>query len=179
MYVRNLLILFVVLFCLSCQSDDSKSEELVSSYDTISIKSSVSPVERSTALPDLEDSVLVTNSLITFKTIFLDRFSKDSLFQIDHIKFPLVNKGYKDNIETGEGDFYTELSGKDRWTMMNLKYDSSGFYQEYDRCTQEFEMKGNDSVKITYRGIDNGIYFGYIFAKDPVWKLVETWDFSN
>lgn len=179
MKVSNLAFAFVVLFCLSCQSGDSRSEEMVSSYDTTGIKTPVSPVERSAALPDLEDSVLVTNSLKTFRTIFLDRFSADSLFQIEHVKFPVVHKGYKDNIETGEGVFYSEVSGKDHWEKLNLKYDSSGFYQEYDRYTQEFDMIGNDTVKITYRGIDNGIFFGYIFAKDTVWKLVETWDFSN
>ena len=127
----------------------------------------------------LHDSILTTDSLYIFKTYFLDRFSSDSLFQIKYAVFPLLEKGYERNVKTDEDVYFEKKLELKDWRHMDLRYDSSVYYREYGRYTQNFEMIGNDTIKINYRGIDNGIFFGYTFAKDTTWKLVSFWEFSN
>jgi hypothetical protein len=168
---KLLSISLLVLFC-SCQGN----ETALSESNTIQIDSVPAPVIKDAAV--LNDTILSTSDIITFKTLFLTRFSSDSLFQISFTKFPFIEKGYERNLETNEDYLYEKRTSIKGWRHVDLRYDSSAYYQKYDKYTQDLEKKG-DTIHINYRGLDNGIYFGYTFAKDSVWRLVSMYDFSN
>jgi hypothetical protein len=126
-----------------------------------------------------KDTILSTSDIVTFKNLFLPRFSSDSVFQLSLTKFPFIEKGYERNLETNEDYLYEKRTGIKGWRHVDLRYDSAAFYQKYDKYTQDLEKVGSDTIHINYRGVDNGICFGYTFAKDSVWKLVSMYDFSN
>lgn len=171
--MHKLLIINLLVLLFACQGNEttfSKNSKILK--DTI-------PVVSSKPKDILSDTILSTSDIVTFKTLFLTRFSSDSVFQISFTKFPFIEKGYERNLETNEDYLYEKRTGIKGWRHVDLRYDSSAFYQQYDKYTQDVDKVGSDTIHVNYRGVDNGIYFGYTFAKDSVWKLVSMYDFSN
>jgi hypothetical protein len=177
--MRTLIILSIITLIVSCQRNDSSKDGSISSVDTFMKTDSSVLNNNLPKVQEINDSILSTSNLNTFKTLFIDKFSTDSLFQIKFTVFPFIEKGYERNVETTEDIYFEKKYSSKKWIHLDLRYDSSKFYKENDRITQNFEMIGRDTIKIKYSGMDNGVFFGYIFAKDSVWKLVETWDYSN
>ena len=172
-FMYKLLSINLLFFLFACQGNESTIIE----SNKIQKDTARALVSEQTGV--LNDTVLSTADLITFKTLFLTRFSSDSVFQITFTKFPFIEKGFERNLETNEDFMYEKKTSLRGWKHVDLRYDSSAYYQKYDKYTQEVEKISNDTIHINYRGVDNGIYFGYTFAKDSVWKMVSMYDFSN
>lgn len=176
--MRVIIIISLLILIVSCSGNDSNKIELTTSIDTNAFSNTMPSFESHPSF-EIEDSVLSTNNLNTFKDLYLLKFSIDSLFQIKYTVFPIRERGYERNMETDEETHYEKISHLKDWRKVDFRYDSSAYYQEYDKYIQTFERIGEDTIKVKYQGVDNGIYCGYTFAKDSVWKLVYTWDYSN
>jgi hypothetical protein len=104
---------------------------------------------------------------------FFKKFTMDSLFQIERIKFP-----WRLLITTEDGETVEETS-RDNWTHLTFYYEDSYASRQIDAYTQEIKNYG-DTVKLEIRGVDNGIYTDYEFVKENTrWFLVSGKDFSN
>jgi Domain of unknown function (DUF4348) len=101
---------------------------------------------------------------------FFDKFRSDSLFQVERIKFP-----WKIPAEDGE----ELVINKTEWQHADFFYHDNYASREVDAYTQKIVTYG-DTVKIEQRGVDNGIYVDFVFAKiDNKWFLYSEKDLSN
>ncbi|QYS89040.1 DUF4348 domain-containing protein [Flavobacterium davisii] len=99
---------------------------------------------------------------------FLDAFSKDSVFQVSRVTFPLVLEEWIDP-ETGTGK---KLIDKKAYETIDFRYPKDALTREFDRYTQTVKFKDNKAV-VEIRGVDNGIYADYIFEKiNGKWLLI-------
>jgi hypothetical protein len=104
---------------------------------------------------------------------FFKKFTADSLFQIERIKFP-----WRVLMTTEDGKTVEETHKED-WTYSTFYYDDSYASRQEDAYTQEIKNYG-DTVKLELRGVDNGIHVDYEFVKDSrKWILVSGKDYSN
>ena len=122
--------------------------------------------------------ILTLISLIAFGQSnfesFLERFSKNKAFQLEHIIFPVTSVYLSEN---GEDEITKKISISN-WVHQDLSYDSSAFYREYDQYIRKINTK-NSEVEVEFRGIDNGINFGYIFIyQQHSWYLKRYYDLS-
>lgn len=101
---------------------------------------------------------------------FFDKFKSDSLFQIERVKFPWTIPSEDDE---------KIVINKADWQHADFSYDDNFAAREIDAYTQEIVTYG-DTVKIELRGVDNGIYIDFVFAKiDNKWFLYAEKDLSN
>ncbi|WP_444666809.1 DUF4348 domain-containing protein [Flavobacterium columnare] len=99
---------------------------------------------------------------------FLEVFSKDSVFQLSRVTFPLVLEEWIDP-ETGTEK---KLIDKKTYEILDFRYPKDALTREYDRYTQTVKFKDNKAV-VEIRGVDNGIYVDYIFEKiNGKWLLI-------
>lgn len=104
---------------------------------------------------------------------FLEKFSNDSLYQIDHIEFPLPFSGFSYSDNEDEPDLVdTTIALKD-WTLLNLIDELNGLM-----VLSNIELR-NKYRNIFYRGIGCGIWVKYTFQKiNSKWKLTKIEDQS-
>lgn len=105
---------------------------------------------------------------------FLKTFRKDTSYQLRRVIFPFVVKSrdFDDNL-TSEEIFHEE------WIHLGFDYKEEYSTRPIDAYTQQIKIYP-DSAKIEYRGIDNGIYFDYLFFRiDGKWYLESEEDYSN
>lgn len=122
----------------------------------------------------------VTDSLTVSKTgagedfdEFFQKFTTDSLFQMDRIKFPFRVIWREEDGET------THETEKDMWTHSTFYYENSYASRQIDAYTQDIKQY-RDSVVLEQRGVDNGIHVEYIFMRDNgKWVLFTGRDYSN
>ena len=108
---------------------------------------------------------------------FLDQFGADSIFQKEHIKYPLVWK-YLDSDIDGLNTSVDSVK-KSEYLYRDFTEDKTAMQQEYDQYTIEI-TKPSDTVFYTLKGYDNGIFMHYKFIfKDNKWLLVEINDKST
>ena len=101
---------------------------------------------------------------------FFDKFRKDSLFQIERVKFPWIIPS-----ENGE----SIVINKTQWLHANFDYHDSLAERKIDAYTQRISTYG-DTVKIELRGVDNGLHIDFVFAKiHDKWFLYSEKDLSN
>lgn len=99
--------------------------------------------------------------------IFLTEFSKDSLFQISRVKFPLEITELNDDFEPFE-----KKLDINEYRKIDLRYDDSLKNRQYDKYTQKIELI-KDKAKVEIRGIDNGIMTDVFFQKiEEKWTLI-------
>ena len=140
------------------------------SLTAVSDKDTTSIVAEETKIHVSKSMTIQTEEFETF----FDIFSTDSLFQKSKIRFPFPEIFY--DIE--DNQTIDSLKPSD-WTFLDLKYDSTAYYRQIDAYEQIFEIS-SDKAKVGFRGIDNGIYFDYIFERlDSTWQLVKYVDYSN
>jgi len=160
----NFLLLLLTLTFISCSNSSDKklaSEQTTSNETTV-----VSPKTeeyRSPNVPADVDSKFET---------FIEYFSKDSLFQISRIDFPLKVKA-----SDGNGETETIINKSD---FRKLTFgDKSAKTREFDKYEQTYKIEGNKAVVET-RGIDNGIFIDTYFEKiNGKWELVTSVDSSD
>jgi len=115
----------------------------------------------------------VQDSVVTDFKQFLELFSADSEFQMNHVVFPL--KYISVDIEENEE---IKLIKRQDWKMLHFKNDSQTQNRDIDAYDQVIEIN-SDSAKVLIRGIDNGINIDFIFEKkDESWFLIEWGDYS-
>ncbi|MDR7210043.1 DUF4348 domain-containing protein [Flavobacterium piscis] len=107
---------------------------------------------------------------------FLNNFSRDSIFQISRIKFPLKIKEI-DNENMIQ--LIEKTIPKSEYSKLDFTYSKDALTRELDRYSQKIVFKNNIAV-VEIRGVDNGIYSDFSFEKiDGKWFL-KTWkDQSN
>lgn len=106
--------------------------------------------------------------------IFFNKFTSDSLFQLERVKFPftLVTWNIDENLATEE-------ISREHWRYLRFEYKPEFGTRDIDAYTQEIEIY-TDSAKVEIRGVDNGIYVDYIFNKvEGKWTLTLGRDYSN
>jgi hypothetical protein len=149
--IKNIFIT-AVLSLFSCGSKSTDSNGAYKSADSLT-------VSRSNDLEDFDE--------------FFKKFTTDSLFQIERIRFPLRLR-----MTTEDGERVEEISKED-WTFSTFLYDDSYATREVDAYTQEIKNYG-DTVKLEQRGVDNGIHVDYAFVTESgAWILVSGKDYSN
>ncbi|MBF6640277.1 DUF4348 domain-containing protein [Flavobacterium sp. J49] len=106
-----------------------------------------------------------------FKT-FLGFFSKDSIFQVSRVKFPLKVMEVDENnmLESKEN-----VIQKNEYSTLDFEYPKDALTRELDRYTQNIKTKGNETV-IEIRGVDNGIYSDFFFEKVGGKWFLKSWD---
>ncbi|WP_066627988.1 DUF4348 domain-containing protein [Labilibacter marinus] len=104
---------------------------------------------------------------------FLELFSSDSTFQLNHILFPL-----KFTSIDMEEDEFIDLIKKEDWKFLQLGNNSETKNRNTNSHQQSIEL-GVDKAKILIRGIDNGISIDFVFEKrNGNWILIEWNDYS-
>lgn len=106
---------------------------------------------------------------------FFKKFTTDSLFQIERVKFPWTMMTW----ELGEDAPIKELIDRVDWKYTSFYYEDNYATRQIDAYTQNIKNYG-DTVKLEIRGVDNGIHTDYEFVKDnDKWFLVSGKDYSN
>ncbi|MDB5118851.1 MAG: hypothetical protein JWN56_69 [Sphingobacteriales bacterium] len=98
---------------------------------------------------------------------FIKYFSKDSVFQVSRIDFPLKVKNVD---EENEQEIIIK---KSQFHKQDFD-DKTTETREFDKYKQEIKVNRNKAI-VEIRGIDNGIYIDVYFEKkNNKWKLL-TW----
>jgi hypothetical protein len=121
-----------------------------------------------------------TDSLTISKTTdgenfneFFERFTTDSVFQMERTIFPFRVIWMTEDGET------THKTEKENWIHSTFYYEDSYASRQVDAYTQEIRQY-SDSVILEQRGVDNGIYVDYKFIKNNgKWILFTGKDYSN
>ncbi|RAR48417.1 DUF4348 domain-containing protein [Flavobacterium lacus] len=106
-----------------------------------------------------------------FKT-FLYYFSKDSIFQISRVNFPLKV------MEVDQNNTFEQLEmiiQKNEYTKLDFEYPKDALTRETSRYTQNIKTKDNKS-DVEIRGYDNGIDTDYFFEKENGKWILKSWD---
>lgn len=101
---------------------------------------------------------------------FIKQFSSDSLYQKEHVVFPIPNYhvDYDNDYET----LYDSIKS-DNWRFIQLEND-------LESIMTLNENVGSDYRLIFFRGIENGIHVKYTFRKiGNDWKLIKLEDYST
>lgn len=148
---KNIFIL-TTLFLLSCGTRPTDSTTTTKETDSLTISK----------IEDVEEF-----------NEFFEKFTTDSLFQMERTKFPFHTLWTTEDGET------VHETAKDDWTHSTFHYEDSYAKRQVDAYTQEIKNY-KDSVVIELRGIDNGIYIDYKFTRDKgKWILFLGRDYSN
>jgi len=107
--------------------------------------------------------------------VFISYFSKDSVFQVSRVNFPLIVKEIDDEnmLESKE-----KIIKKNEYTTINFEYPKDALTREFDRYTQNYKIKENKAI-IEIRGIDNGICSDFFFEKNNGKWILKSWDDSS
>ena len=132
-------------------------------------------VDREIARLDTLNDLAETRSLNQDKEDFddfLSKFMRDSLFQLERVKFPLKSQQWN----TGEVD--SVRIERSNWKMVRFFLGEEYRPQIYDNF--KGEMRDTDERLFCWEGIDNGINVEYRFYRfDGKWYLIEFRDFSD
>ncbi len=149
--MKQSIILFVILLLFSCQNNNSKSKEITDSTQINFIQKEV--IEET----DFDN--------------FFEKYRSDSVFQVNHTKFPLKCH----NIELEE--ITTIFTQKSNWEFNNFEDNKTSEYDQYEYIK---EIGNSNLVLYKMQGIDNGILVIYKFAfADEKWNLEEVENASN
>lgn len=147
-YLSFTLLMLVIINC-------KKNTELIEKTDISKSKKEISVKETAKNIDE------------NFNT-FLEVFSKDSLFQISRVKYPLIQKEWIDP----EKGTVEKLITKKTYEILDFTYPKDALTREFDRYTQKIKTNKNKTV-IEIRGVDNGIYSDYFFEKlNGKWMLI-------
>jgi hypothetical protein len=106
---------------------------------------------------------------------FIFKFSSDSLYQIEHTKFPFKIT-WEQEISDLDSIFYTQKTDYRVFDFRRKK--STGTLDQWEQKI-EVDKSGNKAI-IQVLGIDNGIHIQYNFQKlDNRWTFLEMIDSST
>lgn len=105
---------------------------------------------------------------------FIKKFSKDSVFQLTRIKFPIIYSYTSEDDDTGV--MSTKQIQKEEWKMIDL-VDKMGFGEEVKIIE---EIKNLKTIDLSVNGVDTGLSITYCFEQENnIWYLVKIIDQSN
>lgn len=160
---RNILLLILTLALISCSNLNNKNLE---SGQEISKTILIDSIKKNESVTFNTPS----NLDLKFET-FIKHFSKDSIFQVSRIDFPLK---VRESDPDKDYDLSERIIQKTEFKIMDFTYDKSKSNKQFDRYEQNIKVLENKAV-IEIRGIDNGILADYYFEKkNGIWKLL-TW----
>ncbi len=121
-------------------------------------------------------TVAATDECYTDFEDFFEKFSTDSIYQKNHVKFPL-----KSTYLNSGGDYELEskaIPEKD-YLFIDFEKHKAAKNNEFEAFKVFTEKKG-DTMFYSYRGIDNGIHgdIKFVFEND-CWQLVAIDDSST
>jgi hypothetical protein len=104
--------------------------------------------------------------------VFIDYFSKDSIFQVSRVNFPLKVMEVDENntLESIE-----KTISKTEYTKLDFEYPKDALTREYDKYTQKIKTNENKAV-IEIRGYDNGICTDFFFEKLNGKWFLKSWN---
>lgn len=115
------------------------------------------------------DTIAFENQLDENFSTFLEKFSKDSLFQISRVSFPMVVEELDDNYKSTNRTVF-----KKDYLCLDFLFNANNVQRATDHYDQKIKLLDN-KVVIEIRGIANGIYTDFIFEKRKnEWFLI-TW----
>ena len=101
---------------------------------------------------------------------FIKQFSSDSLYQKEHVVFPIPN--YQVDYDNDYETLY-DLIKFDNWRFIQFENDLEGIMTLNENIDSEYRL-------IFFRGIENGIHVKYTFRKiGNDWKLTKLEDYST
>lgn len=110
---------------------------------------------------------------------FLNNFSRDSLFQISRVKFPLkvkeIDLESMEEINENKSGFKERTISKSEYTKLDFTYPNDALTRELDRYSQKNILK-NNLMTVEIRGIDNGIYSDFYFEKINGKWFLKSWE---
>ena len=105
--------------------------------------------------------------------VFIEKFSRDSLFQISRVNFPLNVKELDDDYESVEKKIY-----KKEYRKLDLRYNETFAKRDLSKYKKRIILEKNKAI-IEISGIDNGIMTDIYFEKkNGKWNLI-SWDDSS
>ncbi len=144
----SILLIFLALFSCNNQNNDSKIKESTDSTQENSIQREETDFEK-----------------------FFEKYRSDSVFQVNHTKFPLKCV----HIELEE--ITTTFIQKNNWEFNDFEDNKTSEYDQYEYVK---EIGNANLVLYEMRGIDNGILVIYKFMfNNQKWMLEEIEDASN
>jgi hypothetical protein len=106
---------------------------------------------------------------------FLETFSKDSIFQVTRVHFPLECQ----SIDIDDKVEIVTIK-ESEWKHIDFLQDTSAYLNDTDKFKPLIEKSKSDTVNYTREGIDNGIHIEYTFIKEKgKWYLVKIFDRSS
>ncbi len=110
--------------------------------------------------------------------VFFDKFAIDSVYQKEHVQYPLKEMYHQLN-SNGNDSVITLYTNKIEYEYLDFTNDKTAKLRESDAYTVEIE-KNTDTIYYSLRGINNGIYsdFKFIYNENS-WRLFEIEDQSN
>ena len=103
--------------------------------------------------------------------IFLEKFNRDSIFQISRINFPLKVIERNDENLLEETEKTIELK---EYEKIDLSYPKDILTREFDRYRQNIKLSDKKAT-IEIRGVDNGIYINIYFEKEGGKWILTSW----
>jgi len=165
--MKNIFIIIFSLFLvISCNNKKRKS----TSVNTNTLLN-LDTVQRKKTKVDETD-----NCSIIFDEFF-ERFSKDSIFQKQRVKYPLKWSYYDESYEKLTIDYVM----KKDFAYIDFSEDKNAMENESGKYKVFIEKKGKNKINYLLKGYDNGLYMKYIFELDEreCWYLVEIIDEST
>jgi hypothetical protein len=118
---------------------------------------------------------VTTNQKIENFDIFFEKFTNDSVFQKQRIKYPFKMAFFEAELENPEIEYYDNSN----ITYLNFKYKPDYAKREIDAYTQQVKFY-KDTARIELRGVDNGIFIDVDFITiNGIWFCLQLIDTST
>ena len=161
--VSRIMLLFIILFCSISCINKKEEEKFSKKNEAIQEKIVFEKSNQKDCNQDFE--------------MFFEKFSRDSLFQKDRVKYPINYSFYEDVMS--EETTIEIIRKPSEFDYINFKDDLEAKNKEYDRFSVVKEKK-SDLFLYKRIGIDNGIRETYSFMKiRGCWFLVSILDEST
>ena len=156
MLFRKFIFCSIIVTLMSCKTDKGKQNISDTSQKVAQTSSDINEVDKD------------FNS-------FLERFSKDTTYQISRTVFPLKVNQYDVTNDT-DTILYKQRS---EFEMIDFRRKKQS--TKHSQCNQEVIVnKGDTKASVEIRGIDNGIVVDYLFEKlNGKWMFVSINDSST
>lgn len=163
------------MFLFACKK--KTGESLFSKNDTIVSVSKVNTKDKTEKKEDIKTESF--NSCNETFDEFFERFSRDSVFQKNRVKYPFKYLNSEYDFDKRQDTISAELIlNKDKFSFIDFTEDKNAMDKEYDKYTVSMEdLQGIKNYRLN--GYDNGIRITHKFKLiDGCWYMVEILDES-
>lgn len=108
--------------------------------------------------------------------VFFQVFCLDSTFQVNRIKFPLIETYLSANLDT----VITRKIVQSAWTFLPIKESKTNTFEYYFSSFTDRKLPDTNEMVYSIIGIENGIQVNYYFKREnEKWFLVKIEDLST